>query len=147
MSFIVSRYKILKDQNIVIEYYEGVLDIDSFINFKRKLTKDNLFSDSLNYYIDFRNVTFIISEDDVDKYLNFLLNNSDYLGKRKVALITNTPNQVVPTTFFKIKRANSLQMIEVFSTNEAATDWLGIKTLSINEVETVLKKLQHEAQL
>lgn len=147
MSKLKSTYQILKEQKIVIEYHEGVLDIDSFINFKKKLAKDTLFSNSLNYCIDFKNVTFIISEDDVEKYLIFLTNNPDYLGKRKVALLTNTPNQVVYSTFFKMKRTNSLQMIEVFSTNEAATDWLGIKTLSINEVETVLKKLQHQAQL
>lgn len=141
MNTLISKYKILKKHNLIIEFHKGALDIDSFINFKIKLTEDPLFTNSLNYYINFKNVTFILSENDVDKYIHFLKDNSDYLGKRKVALITNTPNQVVYSTFFKLKRSNSLQSIEVFSTSKSALNWLGIKNISINEFKNILKEL------
>ena len=133
MNTLISKYKISKENNLIIEIHKGTLDIDSFINFKTKLTKDSLFTNSLNYYIDFKNVTFVLSENDVDKYLHFLKNNSDYLGKRKIAIITNTPNQVVYATFFKMKRTNSLQLIEVFSTSKSALAWLEIDDSSIIE--------------
>lgn len=135
MNTLISKYKILKENNLIIEFHKGVLDIDSFIKFKIKLTEDPLFTNSLNYYIDFKNATFNLSENDVDKYVNFLKENSNYLGKRKVALITNTPNQVVYSTFFKMKRTNSLQVIEVFSTSISALAWLKIDDTSIIELE------------
>jgi len=141
MNTLISKYKILKENNLILEFHKGALDIDSFIKFKIKLTEDPLFTNSLNYYIDFKNVTFNLSESDVDKYLNFLKGNSNYLGKRKVALITNTPKQVVYSTFFKMKRTNSIQAIEVFSTSKSALAWLKIDDTSIIELETIFDEL------
>lgn len=133
MSGLVSNYKILKEHNLIVEYHSGILDADSFIAFKKSITTDPLFLPSLHYFVHLKNVTFSANLEDIDKYVDFLEDNNKVFGNRRVALITNTPNQVVYTTMFK----NKSQSIEIFSTNESALEWLN-SSLNKNEILDVL---------
>jgi hypothetical protein len=117
MSGLVSTYKILKENNLIVEYHSGILDADSFIAFKKSITLNPLFLPSLNYFVHLKNVTFNTNLEDIDKYVKFLDANSNVYGNRRVALITDTPNQVVSTTLFKMLQQNRSQSVEVFSTN------------------------------
>lgn len=137
MSGLVSNYKILKEQNLIVEYHSGILDADSFIAFKKSITLDPLFLPSLHYFVHLKNVTFSTNMEDIDKYTNFLEANSKVYGNRRVALITNTPNQVVSTTMFKMIQQNKSQSVEVFSTNESALEWLN-SNFNKNEILDVL---------
>lgn len=51
MSGLISNYKILKEHNLIVEYHSGILDADSFIEFKKSITLDPLFLPSLNYFV------------------------------------------------------------------------------------------------
>ncbi|PKP13520.1 MAG: hypothetical protein CVU08_04930 [Bacteroidetes bacterium HGW-Bacteroidetes-3] len=139
MSLLKSNYIILKEQNLIVEYHSGILDTDSFINFKKSITLDPLFLPSLNYFVHLKKVTFSTTAEDINKYVTFLNTNSKVYGNRRVALITNTPNQVVSTTIFKMIQQNTSQ-VEIFSTNESALEWLNSK-LDKNEILSVLAKL------
>jgi hypothetical protein len=79
-----------------------MLDAHSFIAFKKSITLDPLFLPSLNYFVHLKKVVFSTNLEDIDKYVNFLESNSKIYGNRRVALITDTPNQVVSTTMFKV---------------------------------------------
>lgn len=140
MSGLVSTYKILKKYNLIVEYHTGILDADSFIDFKKKIALDPLFSPNLHFFVHLKKVTFSTNLEDVDKYVRFLDANSKVYGNRRVALITNTPNQVVSTTMFKMLQQNKSQSVEVFSTNESALEWLNNK-LDKNEILGVLASL------
>lgn len=140
MSGLVSNYKILKEHNLIIEYHSGILDADSFIAFKKSITLDSLFLPSLHYFVHLKNVTFSTNLEDVEKYANFLEANYNTYGNRRVALITNTPNQVVSTTMFKMIQQNKSQSVEIFSTNESALEWLD-STLLKNEMLAILAEL------
>ena len=140
MSGLVSTYKILKEYNLIIEYHTGTLDADSFIAFKKSITLDASFLPSLHYFVHLKNVTFSTNLEDIDKYANFLEANSKIFGNRRVALITNTPNQVVSTTMFKMMQQNKSQSVEVFSTNTSALEWLNSK-LDKDEILGVLASL------
>jgi hypothetical protein len=140
MSGLISNYKILKEQNLIVEYHSGILDVDSFIAFKQSITLDALFLPSLHYFVHLKNVTFSTNLEDIDKYANFLEANSKIFGNRRVALITNTPNQVVSTTMFKMIQQNKSQSVEVFSTNESALEWLS-SNLNKNEILAILDEL------
>ena len=139
MSLLKSNYIILKEQNLIVEYHSGILDADSFINFKKSITLDPLFLPSLNYFVHLKKITFSTTAEDINKYVKFLNTNSKVYGNRRVALITNTPNQVVSTTIFKMIQQNTSQ-VEIFSTNESALDWLNSK-LDKNEILGILAKL------
>lgn len=85
-------------------------------------------------------VTFSTNLEDIDKYVRFLDTNSKVYGNRRVALITNTPNQVVSTTMFKMMQQNKSQSVEIFSTNENALEWLD-SNLNKDEILDVLVSL------
>lgn len=143
MSALVSTYKILKEYNLIVEYHTGVLDADSFIDFKKKIALDPLFSPNLHFLVDLKKVTFSTNLEDIDKYVKFLETNYHLFGNRRVALITNTPNQVVSTTMFKMMQQNKSQLVEIFSTNESALEWLN-SNLDKDEIFEVLAKLMPE---
>ncbi|OGS72698.1 MAG: hypothetical protein A3F91_07230 [Flavobacteria bacterium RIFCSPLOWO2_12_FULL_35_11] len=140
MSGLISNYKILKEHNLIVEYHTGILDADSFIEFKKSITLDPLFLPSLNYFVHLKKVTFNTNPEDIDKYVRFLDANSKVYGNRRVALITNTPNQVVSTTMFKMMQQNKSQSVEIFSTNENALEWLN-SNLNKDEILDVLVSL------
>jgi len=140
MSGLVSNYKILKEQNLIVEYHSGVLDADSFIAFKKSISLDSFFLPSLHYFVHLKNVIFSTNLEDIAKYTSFLEANSKVFGNRRVALITNTPNQVVFTTMFKMMQQNKFQSVEIFSTNESALEWLN-SNFNKNEILAVLDEL------
>ncbi|WP_372769864.1 hypothetical protein [Lutibacter sp.] len=147
MSDLRSRYKILKEHNLIVEFHSGNLDLDSFIDFKKRITSDPLYVPNLNYFVHLKNVTFTTineTEDDIFAYSKFITNNFNVYGNRRVALITNTPNQVVYTTIFKTMQENANQSVEIFSRYENATKWLGIdlELEKLIEVLLELKKLK-----
>ena len=145
MSNLVSKYKILKEHNLVIEYHSGALDYDSFIGFVQKKVLDPNFSLNLNHLIDFRNVLFNTNENDINKSVDFLAKELLTQGnKRSIAILTGTPNQVVSTTLYKIKqtKSKSLITIEIFSTSEKALKWLKYNHLVSLKAITTLEELE-----
>ncbi|WP_456424432.1 hypothetical protein [Lutibacter sp.] len=145
MSGLISRYKILKEHNLVIEYHSGILEFESFIEFVNKKTSDPKFTLDLDHLIDFRDVTFNTTENDITKSVGFFAKEILTKGeKRNIAVLTSTPKQVVSTTLYKIKQQenNSLVTIEIFSTSKRALEWLNIKTISINEIIAIKESLK-----
>lgn len=136
-----SNYIILKEQNLLIEHHSGNLDLDSYINFVTRTSNDPLFSLNMNYYIDLSNVVVTASIDDIRKYNDFTEDNYKCEIKRRVALVTNTPNQMVFATLFKNSNTQKLKEIEVFSTKESAFDWLK-SSLDKNEFLTIFSSLK-----
>jgi len=78
----------------------------------------------MSYYIDLSNVVITASIDDIKKYNDFTGDNFKCDRKRKVAMITNSPNQMVFATLFKNSNTQKLKEIEVFSSKESALEWL-----------------------
>ena len=142
MSKIKSAYKILPKLNLIIEYHNGIVDLDSFINFKIKLSNDALFSPNFNLIIYLKDVTFATTEADIKKYVDFLAENKKYQGTRKISVITKTPNQVVSSTLFKMMHVNPSQSIEIFSTIENAIKWFETNNLTPQKVRTIIRELK-----
>jgi hypothetical protein len=136
-----SNYIILKEHNLLIEYHSGNLDLESYINFVKRTSNDPLFSLNMNYYIDLSNVVVTASIDDIRKYTDFTENIFKCERKRRVALVTNSPNQMVFATLFKNSNTQKLKEIEVFSTKESAINWLN-SSLHKNEIIDILETLR-----
>ncbi|UMB55083.1 hypothetical protein MKD41_06305 [Lutibacter sp. A64] len=136
-----SSYKILPDHNLIVEYHEKKIDIHSYSTFKLKIIEDPLYSKHLNYIINFKNVDFKISPNEIEEYVVDLKKLSSILVKKKLAFITRTPNQIVPATLYKMKQNELNQAVEIFSTYESAINWLKID-LTPNELDEVYKELK-----
>lgn len=133
MSLLKSNYIILKDFNLLIECHSGNLDLKSYIDFVKRTTLDPLFSKNMNYYIDLSNVVVTASINDIRIYNNFTEDNFQCDRKRRVALLTSSPNQMVFATLFKNSNTQKLKEIEVFSTKESALEWIN-SSLSKKEI-------------
>ena len=144
MATLKSSYKIISEHNIIIEFHKGNIDVDSYIKFKEKIFNDEDFKTGLNYLIHFKNVTFFTPQEDIKKFVNFIKNNAPKLGKRKVAFVTSTPNQVVTTTIYKSMLADIKQQVAVFSTNDNALNWLTSNSLNTKKIIDVLIGMQKD---
>ena len=146
MSELKSSYKILKEHNLIVEFHSGTLKAESIIDFKNRLTLDPLFVPNLNYFVHLKNVTYTPiddNEDDISIFSKFINANFKVYENRRVALITNTPNQVVYATIFKTMQENVNESVEIFSRYEYAIKWLGvdIEIKKLIEVLSALKKV------
>ena len=141
MSLLNSNYIILKEFNLLIECHSGNLDLKSYIEFVNRTTLDPLFSKNMNYFIDLCNVVVTASLDDIQIYNNYIEDNFQCDRKRRVALLTNSPNQMVFATLFKNSNTQKLKEIEVFSTKESAIKWIN-SNLSQNEILNIYSCLK-----
>jgi hypothetical protein len=126
-------YKILEKEHLTVEFFSGIVTINSFIEFKQSLLNNPKFSLDYDFYICFKNVTFDIKTNEISKYLEF---SNQYLQPnkpRKAAILTNTPNQVALTTLFKMQSNKTLQKVEIFSTTKSALHWLGKEDTILNK--------------
>ena len=139
-----STYRIINDLNLIIEYHSGNLDVPSYIKFKERTFKDPNFKTGLNYFIHFKNVTFIKPKENVHLLVEFIKKNASKFGKRKVAFITSTPEQVVATTIYKTMLADNEQDVTVFSTNENAFNWLTSNPLNTIKLVEIIKEIKRE---
>ena len=96
------------------------------------------------YDLFLKNVTFFTPQEDIKKFVNFIKNNAPKLGKRKVAFVTSTPNQVVTTTIYKSMLADIKQQVAVFSTNDNALNWLTSNSLNTKKIIDVLIGMQKD---
>lgn len=142
MPGLISRYKILTKQNLIIECHSGDLDFESYLKFKISESKDVKYNPTLSHLLDFKDAIFTTSSQELSKYAEFLKNTPQFIGKRKIAVLTNTPNQVVPSMLLKMNLKNSLLSVEIFTTIEKAIDWLNIPNLPKEEIKIILTKLK-----
>ena len=138
MSSLNSNYLILKEQNLLVECHSGNLDLESYINFVTSTSLDPLFSLNMNYFIDLSNVVVTASIDDIGKYNNFTESSFKLERKKKVAIITNSPNQMVFSTLFKNSNTQKLKEIEIFSTNTAAIHWLNSNLIKYEILDVLI---------
>ena len=138
-----SNYKILKEHNLLIIKQKGILNLNSMMGFIKSLNSDSSFCPKLEHIVDLHDVVFDLTLEDINKYVNHLENNSKIYGHKRIALVTNTPNQVAYSTLFKLaqEQLQPLQNIQIFSTHEKAYNFLKLENLSYQQVSTIIKEL------
>ncbi len=144
MSELKSNYKISKINNLVIVAQLGILNLNSMMEFIKTLNSDPLFSTKFNQIVDLNETILDLTFEDINKYVEHLENNSTLLGVKKIALITNTPNQVVYSTLFKEaqEQLQPLQSVQIFSTLKSAYNFVEKENISFEEVSITLNQLK-----
>ena len=114
MKTLQSKYCILKDKNLIIEYHLGVLTATSYIQFKTALAKDPFFNPNFNFIIYLKDTIVKATENNVKKY--------EILAKQK--LLTS----VSKSEFIKKKKYHDHKAI-FYSIHNSKEKILKIKTL------------------
>lgn len=120
------KYKILTEIPVIVEYYEGLITLNDLIEFEIREMNDENYSPDLNTITDLRNAKLSALDYEVNEFVNFLKQTKGIVGNRKVAIITNTPDQVAITSLYSMYTKDLPIKNEVFSTIEAAISWLGL---------------------
>jgi len=134
MPDLISNYKILPKQNLVIQYHKGILSLNNYIHFAKDLYSDSNYSPNLNHIIHIKNTEFRASFNDLNAYVEFSKINFTKPKHRYIAVITKTPNQIVIPTLFKMLGKKTSQTVEIFSTSKAAVEWLKIDIAILKEI-------------
>lgn len=132
---------ILEKQSLILEYYSGQFFVDELIDFKRRIGKDEKFKPHFNVLSDIRELEFLFKPEEVEKYIQFLLENKNHIGKRKTAMITKTPNQVATSLGFDMLKDDLPVQFKIFSTFKSAIDFINIAAKEKKELQTLFKKL------
>ena len=135
-------YKILKDRSLIIECYSGKHNVDELIDFKMKVGSDPDYDPNFNIIHDFRNLIFDLEIEEVSKYIQVLNDNKKYVGERRSAMITQTPNQVTASLGFELLKNELPVTVKVCSTLDVALSFIKIPRKEWNEIFDLLNDLQ-----
>jgi hypothetical protein len=136
------KYKIISELQLAVEYYEGQISLNDVIAFELSEMKNSEYSPMLNFIADFRNAELTASESDVKEFVDFLKKTEGIIDNRKVALVTDTPNQVVLKTLYALYTSDTPVKIKVFSTLDAAMKWLEVKEKDHSLIFQTLEELK-----
>jgi hypothetical protein len=143
-SNIKSVYKIIKDQSLIVEVYHGSFTVNEIIKFKLLVWKDENFNPDFNIIHDIRKATFLFEFNEINHYIDFLLNKKSNVGKRRSSMITSTPNQVAMSLGFdKLKKDLPIN-INVCSTLENSFRFVGLKKTDWPSIEFHINKLKSQ---
>ena len=141
MKFI--KYSYLKDHKLLIKVCKGeVVRRELISEFQQAFA--NINSDQpICILLDARKVKIKASVDESKLYTNFFLNKNIYKTVDQVAVVTDTPDQVVQTMMFieGVKHLN--KSIKIFSSTDSAINWLNTKASK----ETINKTLDSLNQI
>ena len=123
----ISKYKIFKDLGIVIQFQKNNLSYKDAEQLKLKIINDSDFSPKFSFLIDVREVTkYQVTKESRDEYRRFVSKNLIAKGVGKIAILTDTPEQVVNATMFSLKQDFDSNRYKIFSALEEAVRWLDI---------------------
>ena len=112
------------------------------IDFRKQQVKEDGFSPDFNILMDVHNVKFHGKSVEVNEYVRFYQENKSITGERRIAVLTDTPNQVFFITLFEQYNDQLSQRTKVFSTVETALMWLhaGINSKQASQILDNLRK-------
>jgi len=129
-------YRIIQKKSLILEYYRGKYNVDELIDFKIKVGNDPDYNPNFDIIHDFRELVFDLEVEEVAKYVQVLIENKKYVGKRKSTMITQTPNQVTASIGFELLKNDLPVAVKVSSTLDAALVFIQIPK---NEWEHIKK--------
>lgn len=132
------KYYILKEKGVIIEVLKGSITLQDYIAFKMDQLNDKDFTPELDYFIDYCDVNIVFSNEmreKIEQYIAFSKTIENPSRYSKVAVITNTPDQVVFSTILGSSDERKINY-KIFSTMEAALSWVGLTDSDIDIVKT-----------
>jgi hypothetical protein len=126
-----ATFKILPECKLIIEKFNGIFSLEAYEKMKKEEFANAEFNSSFNVLADLRKASFGVqlnsSEEEMALVSRFLIKEKDQIGKRKSAILTENPDQVVCSILFMEFVKPLPLIVESFSTIEAALKWLGVK--------------------
>lgn len=117
------RYEFNKENKILYKQYYGNLTYEEIISSWEYAFKNNLIpEETKGFLMDYREASISSPIKEHVKLPEFFQQHLNIFGKRKMAVITNKPKDIVIPIMIKQKEYNFVS--EPFSTEEGAIKWL-----------------------
>jgi len=141
-----ASYAIIKDKELIIEFYSGDVSLEALKAYRLKQTSDVDFSPTYDILTDIRSAVYGVGTiDQVQEYVEYVISKGTIMGARKSATIVSTPNQHVYLNLFSKYNEKLPQEFNFFFQEEEAIAYLD-KDISVNEVVSMLENLRNNPQ-
>ncbi|HON53347.1 MAG TPA: hypothetical protein P5243_06905 [Bacteroidales bacterium] len=141
------QYQIFPDKKLIVEYYSGEIYKNTIQYFKKEISKNVAYNMHYNIIHDFRDATLVANIEEVRSFIDYIKQNTNTYAQKKIAFITNNPNQVSITYLFSTLKKETLLIAETFSTVEGAIMWVGLQPTETDFIQSVLEELKQLSQL
>lgn len=138
----MTSFRILDTHRLVLMNFQGFIDPELVISFIDKLVKDPAYSNSYNSIIDLQKAEMHYTMESLRKTMDYMATNIDFVGKRKTAYITSLSQQVVPPMLMSTAENKFPMEVKVFSALESAVDWIGIRDISVYQINRILNEMR-----
>lgn len=139
-------YKIIPEKKLVIEYFHGALTWEDLINNKEILAREINYNPLFNIIDDVRDAFIVFEEEGLSKFINLINENNKLYGKRKTAILTDTPNQLVNSELLNLRRKEVPFNLKTVSTLHEALKWTEVLENDFPLIEMYLDELKNNAQ-
>lgn len=139
------QYRIIPELKIILEYFCGKTGLIDLVEHRKILIQDNDYDSNFNSITDFRDTDFVASRKDVAAYVEFTKSTPKMIGKRRAAILADTPQQTVIPAIYILKTQDLPFQIEIFSTLAAAINWVNLSDDDLETLEDILKEMRNNA--
>ncbi len=136
----IFRYKIFEDDNLVLRYYSGTITLDDHIRFMNQTFNDPRIKSTTNIINDYRDADFSYfnPQNEISSFIDKVVNTKTFLGNKKVAFITNSPNQTIYSTLIESAKDDNMVLTKTFSTIINALYWVTLSTTLLQQIEQTI---------
>ena len=135
-------YKIVQAFKLIIESYVGDVTVMDIIKNKKRITEVEGYKADYNLILDFRDANLQINKTELDRLVVYFKENHIYHKEKRVAYLTDKPNEVVVTTLFASKIKEIPIHPEVFSTVEAVAGYMNMVDSEMFKLKIMLNELK-----
>ncbi|MBN1116328.1 MAG: hypothetical protein JXA77_03930 [Bacteroidales bacterium] len=122
----ILKYIILPTEKLIVEYLGGKANWIDYLEMKKKEVADTNYNGSYSVLTDISDVDTKYTremEGQIMEYINYLTNQKIELN-HLTSIITNSPTQYLHSEFLK-KHSQKINIkVQIFSTQEAAFNWI-----------------------
>jgi hypothetical protein len=144
------NYRIISELKLILECAKGSSKTENVKALKIRQIADKEYNPNFNLIIDFR-------ESDIDfkslnilklkEFFDFAKNTKGVLGERRTAVLTSSPEQAVLSSLLKEVGNKLTTNFEIFSSLEAALNYLDISLEQFKYIDSTLNSLSSDTSL
>jgi hypothetical protein len=138
-----TKHLILPELKTTVEYFSGPIHLNELIQHRNILADDMDFNPVDCLIADFRDAQLDFTKQDILAFIDFMRATKKLLGDRRVAILTDTPNQVVASELYIMNLGNLPMKVDFFSTLDAAIKWVNHPMTDANLVAETLKMMRN----
>ncbi len=136
-----SYYNYVEEHKLLVECFCGEIEFEDVIEFKKKIEANIKEEAKINILVDIQKDISTLSIEELDKFIQFYQNSGFISRIRSMAVVTDTPSQVVKAMLLIDALKDNNTPIKAFSSLKSALNWLN-KDIDINKIKSILENFK-----